>query len=40
VSGDGFDWADAGVGSGATLGLLLLVAGISVACIRQGAAAA
>ena len=37
TAGDGFDWADAGVGSAATLGLVLLVAGGSVMLVRHGA---
>ena len=32
-----FDWADAGIGSAATLGLVLLVAGGSVMVLRHGA---
>jgi hypothetical protein len=37
TSGEGFDWLDAGIGSAATLGLVLLVAGASVLRLRQGA---
>jgi hypothetical protein len=37
ASGEGFDWVDAGVGSAATLGLIVLVAGISVLRLRHGA---
>ena len=37
---DGFDWVDAGIGSAATLGLILLVAGASLVRLRQGPQAA
>jgi len=40
TTGDGFDWLDAGIGSAATLGLILLVAGASMMRVRQGAQAA
>jgi hypothetical protein len=40
ATGDGFDWVDAGVGSGATLGFILLVAGASMVRVRQGTQAA
>ncbi len=40
TTGDGFDWVDAGIGSAATLGLVLLAAGASVARIRREARAA
>ena len=40
TTGDGFDWIDAGIGSAATLGLVLLVAGASMMRIRQEARAA
>jgi len=36
TTGEGFDWVDAGIGSAATLGLLLLVAGASVVRLRDG----
>lgn len=39
-TGDGFDWLDAGIGSAATLGLVLLVAGASLVRLRQGPQAA
>ena len=35
TTGERFDWVDAGIGSAATLGLLLLVAGASVMRLRQ-----
>jgi hypothetical protein len=35
TTGEGFDWVDAGIGSAATLGLVLLVAGASVMWLRQ-----
>ena len=35
TTGEGFDWVDAGIGSAATLGLVLLVAGASVMRLRQ-----
>ena len=37
TTAEGFDWADAGIGSAATLGLVLLVAGGSVVVLRHGA---
>jgi hypothetical protein len=37
TTGDAFDWVDAGVGSAATLGLVLLVAGASIVRVRQTA---
>lgn len=37
--GEAFDWVDAGIGSAATLGLVLLVAGVSVMRLRQVARA-
>jgi hypothetical protein len=37
TTGDGFDWLDAGIGSAAMLGLVLLVAGGSVMRLRHGA---
>ena len=40
TTGDGFDWVDAGIGSAATLGLILLVAGASLVRLRQGPQAA
>lgn len=40
TTGDAFDWVDAGIGSAATLGLILLVAGASLVRVRQGAQAA
>ena len=40
TTGDGFDWLDAGIGSAATLGLVLLVAGASMVRLRQDARAA
>jgi hypothetical protein len=40
TAGDGFDWIDAGIGSAATLGLVLLVAGASLVRLRQEARAA
>ena len=40
TTGDGFDWVDAGIGSAATLGLVLLVAGASLMRPRQDARAA
>ena len=40
TTGDGFDWLDAGIGSAATLGLVLLVAGASLVRLRQEARAA
>ena len=40
TTGDGFDWIDAGIGSAATLGLALLVAGASMVRMRQAAQAA
>ena len=40
TTGDRFDWVDAGIGSAATLGLVLLVAGASMVRIRHGAQAA
>jgi hypothetical protein len=33
----GFDWADAGIGAAAMLGVVLLVAGASVVRLRHGA---
>jgi hypothetical protein len=38
--GNGFDWLDAGIGSAATLGLVLLVAGASMVRLRHDARAA
>ena len=35
TTGEGFDWIDAGIGSAATLGLVLLVAGASVMRLRH-----
>ena len=35
--GEGFDWLDAGIGSAATLGFVLVVAGASVLRLRHGA---
>jgi hypothetical protein len=40
TTGDAFDWVDAGIGSAATLGLVLLVAGASLVRLRQGPQAA
>ena len=40
TTSDGFDWVDAGIGSAATLGLVLLVAGASMVRVRQDARAA
>ena len=40
TAGGGFDWVDAGIGSAATLGLVLLVAGASLVRLRQGPQAA
>ncbi len=40
TTGEGFDWVDAGIGSAATLGLVLLVAGASVMRLRQQTQAA
>ena len=37
TSAAGFDWVDAGIGSAATLGIVLLVAGGSVMVLRHGA---
>jgi hypothetical protein len=37
TAGDRFDWADAGIGSAATLGLVLVVAGASIVFVRHGA---
>jgi hypothetical protein len=37
TTGEGFDWVDAGIGSAATFGLVLLVAGASVMRLRQQA---
>ena len=37
TTGEGFDWVDAGIGSAATLGLVLLLAGASVLRLRHGA---
>jgi len=37
TTGNGFDWADAGIGAVAALGAVLLVAGGSVARLRHGA---
>ncbi len=37
TAGDGFDWLDAGIGSAAALGLVLLLAGASVMRLRHGA---
>lgn len=34
VASDGFDWSSAGIGAGATIGLVLLAAGMAVA-VRQ-----
>ena len=36
TAGEGFHWADAGIGSAATLGVVLLVAGAAVIRLRQG----
>ena len=36
TAGERFDWADAGIGSAATLGVVLLVAGAAVIRLRQG----
>jgi len=35
TTGEGFDWVDAGIGSAATFGLVLLLAGASVMRMRQ-----
>jgi len=35
TTGEGFDWVDAGIGSAATLGVVLLVVGASVMRLRQ-----
>ena len=35
TTGEGFDWVDAGIGSAATFGLVLLAAGASVMRLRQ-----
>jgi hypothetical protein len=40
ATGGGFDWVDAGIGSAATLGLVLLVGGASIVRIRQETRAA
>jgi hypothetical protein len=37
TTGEAFDWVDAGVGSAATLGVVLLIAGGSVMVLRHGA---
>ncbi len=37
TTGKGFDWVDAGIGSAATLGLVLLLASASVLRLRHGA---
>ena len=37
ATGEGFDWVDAGIGSAATFGLVLLAAGASVLRLRQQA---
>jgi hypothetical protein len=37
TTGEAFDWVDAGIGSAATLGIVLLVAGGSVMVLRNGA---
>jgi hypothetical protein len=37
TTGEAFDWVDAGVGSAATVGVVLLVAGGSVIVLRRGA---
>ena len=37
TTGEGFDWVDAGIGSAATFGLVLLLAGASVLRLRHGA---
>ena len=33
VGSNGFDWADAGIGAGATLGMVLLLAGLGAALV-------
>ena len=35
TTGEAFDWVDAGIGSAATLGIVLLVAGASVVRLRH-----
>lgn len=37
TTAEAFDWVDAGIGSAATLGIVLLVAGASVVVLRSGA---
>ena len=37
VAGKAFDWVDAGIGSAATFGVILLAAGASLMLVRRGA---
>ncbi len=37
IAGNTFDWVDAGIGSAATFGLVLLAAGASLVLVRRGA---